>query len=102
MPAPPTPAVSETEVALSSPAGEPLLSPAEIDASCRWPLLLLFISGVCWLMLGTLLALVSSIKLHAPGFLADSPWLTLGRLRPAAMNSFLYGFASQVGLGVWL
>jgi cytochrome c oxidase cbb3-type subunit 1 len=75
---------------------------AEVDASCRWPLLLLFTSGVCWLVFGTILALIAAIKLHKGDFLADTSWLTLGRIRPASMNSFLYGFASQVGMGVLL
>ena len=75
---------------------------AEVDASCRWPLLLLFTSGVCWLVFGTFLALIAAIKLHKGDFLAECPWLTLGRIRPASMNSFLYGFASQVGMGVML
>jgi cytochrome c oxidase cbb3-type subunit 1 len=77
-------------------------SAAEIDASCRWPLLLLFTSSICWLVFGTILALIAAIKLHKASFLADSAWLTLGRIRPAAMNSFLYGFASQAGIGVML
>src|SRR6266496_5269713 len=97
-----TASVQETGALVSAPAAGQPLTAAAIDASCRWPLLLLFSSGLCWLVLGTVLALISSIKLHAPGFLADSAWLTLGRVRPAAMNSFLYGFAAQVGLGVLL
>jgi cytochrome c oxidase cbb3-type subunit 1 len=75
---------------------------AEIDASCRAPLLLLFVSGAIWLFVGTLLLLLSSIKSHGPGFLAGTPWLTLGRIRPAAMNTVLYGFASQTAMGVLL
>ena len=43
---------------------------AEIDASCRVPVLFFFISGLAWLLAGTVLALVASIKLHTPGFLA--------------------------------
>src|SRR5438128_3130285 len=78
------------------------LPPAEIDATCRNPLLLLFVSGMVWLALGLFLALISSIKLHAPGFLAGQAWLTLGRVRPAAMNAILYGFASQTAIGVLL
>ncbi|HXJ59609.1 MAG TPA: cbb3-type cytochrome c oxidase subunit I [Verrucomicrobiae bacterium] len=77
-------------------------SAAQIDASCRWPVLLLFASALAWLVLGSLLQFIIAIKLHAAGFLADSPWLTLGRLRPAAMDCFLYGFASQAGMGVLL
>lgn len=80
------------------------LGAAEIDASCRWVLLPFFLSGVLWLMLGTLASLIVAIKLHKADFLADCACLTLGRLRPAANNSFIYGFASQVGMGVslWL
>lgn len=78
------------------------LAAAEIDASCRWPLLLLFTSGALWLVFGLFLAFIAAIKLHKGDFLADISWLTLGRIRPASVNSFLYGFASQVGLGVMI
>src|SRR5437867_3019189 len=86
----------------TSPVVEKRLAPAEIDASCRGPLLLLFVSGMIWLVLGLFLALISSIKLHAPGLLANTAWLTVGRIRPASMNAILYGFASQAGIGVLL
>jgi len=77
---------------------------AEIDASCRWPVLYFFLSGLGWLLLGTLLALVTSMKLHLPDFLAECPWLTFGRVRPAHLNTVIYGFASQSAIGVciWL
>src|SRR5438105_2814564 len=78
------------------------LRTADIDTSCRGPLLLLFLSGIIWLVLGLLLSLISAIKLHAPGFLANAAWLTLGRIRPAGMNALLYGFASQTAIGVLL
>ena len=99
--------VSTTTVQPAASAGDTELiasrdSVASIDASCRWPLLLLFTSGSLWLVLGTLLGLLAAIKFHAPGMLADCPWLTLGRVRPAAMNAVVYGFASQAGLGVLL
>ena len=80
----------------------PPVTAADIDASCRWPLLLLFVSSALWLFAGTILSLIVAIKLHKADFLADCPWLTLGRLRPAATNMFLYGFASQAGMGVLL
>src|SRR5256885_3098304 len=100
-PAPSTlaPAVSR---AVSPPAEEQRVTTAEIDASCRNPVMSLFINGAAWLVLGLLLAVISSIKLHAPGFLSSSAWLTLGRVRPAAINAILYGFASQTALGVLL
>ncbi len=85
-------------------AGEAPASRAEIDASCRLPLLLLFLSSLLWLLLGTSLALLTSMQLHSPEFLAHCPCLTYGRLHPAALNALVYGFASQAGLGValWL
>jgi len=83
---------------------EPPASPAEIDASCRLPVLFLSASGAIWLVIGLLLTVISSVKMHAPGFLADTAWLTVGRIRPAANNAILYGFAAQVTIAValWL
>ena len=77
---------------------------AEIDASCRVPVLFFFISGLAWLLAGTVLALVASIKLHTPGFLAGWEWLTFSNVRTAHLNTVIYGFASQisVGVSVWL
>lgn len=74
----------------------------EIDASCRASVLFLVVSGAIWLFVGLLLLLLSSVKLHSPGVLADTAWLTLGRIRPAAMNAVLFGFASQTAIGVLL
>ncbi len=84
----------------SDPARRAML--AEIDASCRVPVLFFVVSGLMWLLLGTLLALVASIKLHNPEFLAAWEWLTFGRVRPAHLNTVIYGFASQTGIGVTL
>jgi cytochrome c oxidase cbb3-type subunit 1 len=78
------------------------VSAREIDLSCRPPLLLYFGSGLVWLFVGTLLALIAFIKLHGPGFLADAPWLTFGRIRPASADAIVYGFGVQTALGVLL
>jgi cytochrome c oxidase cbb3-type subunit 1 len=68
-----------------------------------WVLLLaLFISAASWLLLGSVFGLISSIKFHSPGFLADPAWLTYGRVRAAAVNLLLYGFCLQGGLGAAL
>lgn len=77
---------------------------AEIDASCRLPVLLLFVSGLTWLLIGTVLAILASWKMHNPGFLADWAWLTFGRVRPAHLNAMVYGFASEsaIGISLWL
>jgi cytochrome c oxidase cbb3-type subunit 1 len=82
----------------------PPVAPAEIDASCRVPLVLLFCCAACWLAAGSALGLVASIKFHAPALLANHGWQTYGRIHPAATNALVYGFALQAGFGValWL
>src|SRR2546429_6691561 len=77
-------------------------APSEIDASCRLPLLVLFVSAAIWLVIGSVFALIASLKFHSPNILADCPWLTYGRIRPASNNSLLYGFCLPAGLGVGL
>ena len=83
-----------------SPVGQ--IAPAEIDLSCRVPLLVLFLAAGAWLLLGSSFALIASIKFHSPDFLADCAWLTYGRVRPAYLNAVLYGFCVQAGLGLAL
>lgn len=77
---------------------------AESDASCRVPLLWLFVSAALWLALGSAFSLIASIKFHAPGLLAGRDWLTYGRVWPVSTNAILYGFALPAGFGValWL
>jgi len=64
--------------------------------------LVFFVSGVFWLLAGSILAFVASFKLHTPEFLADQQWLTFGRVRPAHLNTMIYGWASMSGIGVLL
>ena len=74
---------------------------ARIDASCR-VLLLPIVSALVWLLISSVFALITSVKLHSPGVLANCSWLTYGHTRPAANDAFVYGFASQAGLAVAL
>ena len=76
----------------------------KLDASLRVPLLALLGGAALWLVLGSVLALIASIKFHAPDFLAGCPGLTYGRIQPAADDALLYGFCIPAGLGVvlWL
>jgi cytochrome c oxidase cbb3-type subunit I len=92
---------TSTETTAVTTTMEPL-SAREIDLSCRSPLMLFFGSGLVWLFIGTLLALVASIKLHKASFLAGMPCLTYGRLEPAAANAVIYGFAMPCAFGVLL
>ena len=75
---------------------------ADVNASCRLPVLTLFAGAAFWLVVGAGFALIASIKFHAPGFLADFAPLTYGRVHPAHLNALAYGFAVQAGLGVTL
>lgn len=61
-----------------------------------------YVSSVVWLLVGSALALVASIKMHSPGFLADWAWLTFGRVRPAHLIIVSYGWASMSGMGTML
>ncbi len=81
-----------------------VLRRAEIDASCRLPVMAFFASSVVWLLVGSALALLASWKLHSPEFLADWSWLTFGRVRPAHLTVVAYGWASMAGIGalLWL
>lgn len=83
---------------------------AALDRSCRTPCLVFFTSSLIWLVIGTLLALIASTKLHTPEFMVSLPILgdvgalTFGRIRPAHLNAVIYGWASTAAIGVciWL
>lgn len=75
---------------------------AEIDRSLRPPVLFFYTSGLIWLFIGLLLGLVASISLHSPDVFAGFSWLTYGRLQPAHMNAFVYGWVFQAGFGTAL
>jgi cytochrome c oxidase cbb3-type subunit I len=72
----------------------------DIESSTATPLALMFFASLAWLVLSAVFALIASVKLHSPTILANSEWLTYGHLRPAASNTFVYGFATQAGLAV--
>lgn len=73
-----------------------------IDTTARTPLLLLVGSGLVWLVVSGILALITSIQLHTPTFLAECSWLTHGRAQAMRETSFIYGWAANAGLGVAL
>jgi cytochrome c oxidase cbb3-type subunit 1 len=85
-------------------AAAPQVSRTEIEASGAVPLLCLFAGAAVWLLLGSLLALLCSLKLHAPGLLASGPMFTYGRVHAAADTALLYGFGvpAALGAGLWL
>lgn len=75
---------------------------AAIDRSLRVPVLFFFTSGLIWLCIALLLGLAASVKLHSPDLFGSYSVLTYGRLQPAHMNAFVYGWAFQAGLGTAL
>ena len=75
---------------------------AAIDKSLRLPVLFLFASATGWLLLAVLLGFIASLKLQSPEFLGNFSWLTYGRISPAYLDSFIYGWAIPAGLGAAL
>ena len=73
-----------------------------IDTSARAPLLLLVGSGLVWLVVSGIFALITSIQLHSPHFLADCSWFTHGRAQAIRETAFVYGWAANAGLAIAL
>ena len=75
-----------------------------IDDAARTPTVLYFASGIFWLLVGSLFGIVASLKFNLPDWLGSSAALTFGRIRPAHLNTVMYGWASLAGAGmiVWL
>jgi cytochrome c oxidase cbb3-type subunit I len=95
---------AEESTAASASRTEQIIERSLIDASTRGPVLTFFATALGWLLVSTFLGILVTIKVHSPGFLADVPWLTYGRVLPAYNNAFLYGWCSLAGMGVaiWL
>jgi len=81
---------------------ESLQQRLEIDRAARWPVGIFIGSSLFWLVFGSLLAIAASIKMHDPEFLAENPWLTFGRVRPAHLNAVAYGWLTTAGIGIGL
>ncbi|MGH8093756.1 MAG: cbb3-type cytochrome c oxidase subunit I [Chthoniobacterales bacterium] len=77
---------------------------ALIDTSTRLPVLVFYTSAIAWLLLATLLGILTSVKMHSPGLLGDISFLTWGRIRPAHLDALIYGWGSMAGMGTatWL
>ena len=76
----------------------------EIDASCRVPVLYFATSAAFWLLVGTVLGIIASIKLHSPYFLTGSPELTFGRVRMAHLQAVGVGWSAMMVMAaaIWL
>ncbi|MBL9134687.1 MAG: cbb3-type cytochrome c oxidase subunit I [Verrucomicrobiales bacterium] len=83
---------------------KPAPSTSEVDASLRWVVFTLTAKSALWLVVGSFLTLLASVKLHAPAMMSTASWLTYGRLLPAGWSALVYGFLGQAGVavGLWL
>lgn len=77
---------------------------AYLDRKSRPVITTYLLSAIAWLLLGSILAILASVKLHLPDWLGESAWLTFGRVRPTHLNTMVYGWASQLGtaVGLWI
>lgn len=73
---------------------------ASIDRSLRHPVMFFLTSGAAWLAVSIILGVVSSAKVHSPGFLDGCGWLTYGRTQAAHLNALIYGWGFQAAFGV--
>jgi cytochrome c oxidase cbb3-type subunit 1 len=87
---------------------------AAVDRSVRWPVMFCFLSGVHWMVVGTVLLVYSSALTHPLDQLPILGWFvslsnnlgmfTYGRVWPAAIDALVYGWCtcSALGLAVWV
>jgi cytochrome c oxidase cbb3-type subunit 1 len=73
---------------------------SRIDRSLRHPVMFFLTSGAAWLAVSLILGIISSAKMHAPGFLDSFGWLTYGRTQAAHLNTLIYGWGFQAAFGV--
>ncbi len=94
---------SETNTKPVRPGQDALLR-ASIDRSLRHPVMFFLTSGAAWLAVSLILGIISSAKVHAPGFLDGFAFLTYGRTQAAHLNTLVYGWGFQAAFGVivWL
>jgi cytochrome c oxidase cbb3-type subunit 1 len=72
------------------------------DRASWAPLVLLMLSGIIWLVVASVLGLISSIQAYSPRFMAECPVFTYGRVSAAAQTAFVYGWIANAGLGLTL
>ena len=75
-----------------------------IDASCRLPVIVWFLTAVFWLLLGSLLAMLTSIRIHNPDWLWPGiRTLAFGHIRPAHLSCVALGwsFSAAIGVSIW-
>lgn len=92
----------ENQVPRPPESGAPRIS--RVDASVSTPVKYFFASALVWLLVSSVLAVITAVKLHVPSFLNECELLSYGRLDAVQRNLFFYGWASNalMGLNLWL
>lgn len=74
------------------------------DQSTAYVCFVFLACAIVWLIFASVFGLISSIKLHEPGFLAQYAWLTFGRTRTLHLNMVAYGWCPMAafGIAIWL
>jgi cytochrome c oxidase cbb3-type subunit 1 len=74
------------------------------DQSTRLPVLLFFHSAIAWLLVGSIVGLMASLKFQDPDWLTGNAALTFARLRVVHLNAVAYGWAGMalIGIAVWM
>ena len=77
---------------------------ADIDRSLRHPVMFFFTSGAAWLAVSLILGIITSAKMHSPGFLDCCSFLNTGVAMQAHLSTLIYGWGAQASFGViiWL
>jgi cytochrome c oxidase cbb3-type subunit I len=73
-----------------------------VDSASNYPLLFLLTSGISWLVVSGVLALLAAAQLHSPHLLARCSLFTYGRTTVMAETAFVYGWLANAGLGLTL
>jgi cytochrome c oxidase cbb3-type subunit I len=73
---------------------------ADIDRSLRHPVMFFLTSAAAWLAVSLILGIISSAKVHSPGFMDGCAWFTYGRTQAAHINALVYGWGFQAAFGV--
>lgn len=75
-----------------------------VPLNSRRIILFIFATATFWLLFGSSLGLIASLKMHLPDWLNGMEALTFGRIRPMHLNLVIYGWLSLGGLGLslWL
>jgi len=89
---------------MSQDSYRPSFNLSRVDASVAQPVRLFFASAFLWLILASVLSVITAIQLKDVSFLGGCSLTTYGRLKALEGNLFAYGWVTNAlfGLNLWL